>query len=54
MFKFIRKLTRTSSHSYSVNIPKEIVKKLGWREKQKLEIIWDGKSESFKVKDWKK
>ena len=52
--KFIRKLQRTSRYSYCLSIPKEIVKKFKWREKQKLELSFDGKKPELKIKDWKK
>lgn len=52
MKKFIRKLTRASSHSYSVNIPKEIVKNEKWKEKQKLDIVYDEKKNRVIIKDW--
>jgi len=32
MKKYTHKLTKTSSHSYFVIVPKEIVEKYGWRE----------------------
>lgn len=52
--KFVRKLQRTSTHSYNLNIPKEIIDQFGWREKQRIEISFeDGKTE-LKVKDWEK
>jgi len=54
MKKFIRKLRRISTHSYSLVIPKEMVKKFKWQERQKIEIIWDEKKKWFKVKDWHK
>jgi len=52
--KFLRKLTKTGEYSYTINIPKEIIKKLKWRERQKLDIIFDDKKKEFKVRDWKK
>tara|TARA_B100000745_G_C20138149_1_gene390133 strand:- start:965 stop:1132 length:168 start_codon:yes stop_codon:yes gene_type:complete len=54
LHKFVRKLTKTGEYSYTINIPKDIVKKLKWRERQKLEIDFDDKKREFKVKDWKK
>lgn len=51
--KFVRKLTRASSHSYTINVPKEIVDEFKWREKQKLEIVHDPKKKQFVVRDWK-
>jgi len=53
MKKFTRKIARSSSHSYAMNIPKEIMKKLKWKERQKVEIVFDEKKKSFIVKDWK-
>jgi len=52
--KFVRKLTKTGSHSFTINVPKEIVKNLKWRERQKLEITFDERRQQFVVKDWKK
>jgi bifunctional DNA-binding transcriptional regulator/antitoxin component of YhaV-PrlF toxin-antitoxin module len=52
--KFVHKLTRAGSHSYTITVPKEIVKELKWRERQKLEITYDSKKKEFKVKDWEK
>ncbi|MCK5212240.1 AbrB/MazE/SpoVT family DNA-binding domain-containing protein [Candidatus Parcubacteria bacterium] len=40
----IRKLTRTGRVSYTVVIPKEMVKKLKWQERQKLQLKLRGKS----------
>jgi len=34
----IRKLTKVAQSSYAVVIPMDIVKKLGWRERQKLVV----------------
>ncbi len=53
MKKFVRKLQRMGTHSYSITIPKDLVKKFGWRERQKLEIIFGGRKHTFTVKDWK-
>jgi bifunctional DNA-binding transcriptional regulator/antitoxin component of YhaV-PrlF toxin-antitoxin module len=52
--KYIRKLTRTGTHSYSINVPKELVKEFKWRERQKIEIVHDSKRDQFVVRDWKK
>jgi len=38
MEKDLRKLTRVSKHSYAVTIPKEMIKKYKWREKQVLVV----------------
>lgn len=41
-----------SRYSYGVVIPKDFIKKLGWKEKQKLVVKLGGKSLS--IVDWKK
>ena len=52
--KFVRKLQRTSTHSYNLNIPKEVIEQFGWREKQKIEISVEDDKAQLKVKDWEK
>ena len=49
--KNIRKITKSGS-SLSVTIPIEMMRVLGWREKQKVVIKKRGKS--IIVSDWKK
>ena len=39
----VRKLNKTGGSSYSIVIPKDMVKKLGWRERQKLQFKLSGK-----------
>lgn len=48
----IRKLQTTGEdgQSYMVTLPKELVKKLGWREHQKLTVHAYGKE--LIIKDW--
>ncbi len=53
MQKFERKLGKTSSHSYNIVIPKEIVEKYGWKEKQKISIVDKGHGK-IEIRDWKK
>lgn len=48
----IRKLTKLGKKSLAVTLPVEAVKKLGWREKQKVKVSIKGKS--IIVRDWKK
>jgi len=50
--KSIRKLTRAGKTSLSVTIPVEIIKDLGWKEKQKVKVkrIHGG----VEIRDWKK
>jgi len=53
MGKHTRKLTRAASHSFTVNIPKGIVKKYGWKEKQKLTVVDRGRGK-VEIRDWKR
>lgn len=48
-----RKLIKLGAHSYAVVIPKTMVEKYGWREKQKLAITDQGRGR-IEVRDWKK
>lgn len=50
--KFVRKVVRQGKRSLSINIPAEIVKELGIRERQKLTIHRSGKK--IIIEDWKK
>ena len=52
--KFVRKLQRSGTHSYSLNIPKELVEEFGWRDRQKLEIVFGGRKHDLTIRDWKK
>jgi len=54
MKKFIRKITKASSHSYTINIPKTLMKLWGWKERQKLVLTPRSRKQEFTVKDWKK
>jgi len=48
------KLRKVSTHSYAVTLPKELVKEFGWREHQKLEVVFGGKKHELVIRDWKK
>ena len=50
--KYIRKVVKNGRESYYINIPKEIVKELKIKERQKLIIAKKGKG--ILVVDWKK
>jgi len=48
----VRKLSKMGGGaSYGITLPIEIIRKFGWREKQKVVIKKRGKS--FNVSDWK-
>ena len=49
----IRKLTKSSAYSYSVTLPKEILDKYKWREKQKLSITDKGNGR-VEIRDWRR
>jgi hypothetical protein len=53
MEKYIRKLTKKSRYSYFISLPKELVKQLGWKERQKLVLKPFGKGKII-IADWKK
>ena len=48
--EYIMKLRKVSTHSYSVTLPKEVVKIYGWKERQKLVLTPRGKT--ITIKDW--
>lgn len=50
MEKYIRKIVKNGRNSYYINIPKEIVKELKFKERQKLVITRRGKRIS--IVDW--
>ena len=49
----VHKLKKSSAYSYSVTIPKEIIEKYGWKEKQKISIIDKGRGK-IEISDWRK
>ncbi len=53
MGKYTHKLTRSGLYSYSIIIPREVVEKYGWKERQKMTIEDKGRGE-LKIKDWRK
>ncbi len=48
----IRKLTKVGKQSIAVTIPIEIVRKLKWREKQK--VVVKKRGSKIIIEDWKK
>lgn len=43
-----------STHSYAIILPKELVTLFGWRERQKLAIIFGGRKSEVVIRDRKK
>jgi len=52
MKEYTRKLIKNSRGSYYLNVPKEIVKKLKWRDNQKIALKRSGKK--IITSDWEK
>lgn len=50
--KNIRKITKTGGGSYYVVIPKELMRELKWKERQKVVVSKTAKG--LVIKDWKK
>lgn len=50
--KNIRKITKVGGSSLSVTIPIDIIRELGWRERQKLILTKRGKK--IIIEDWPK
>lgn len=50
--KYVLKLTKVSKHSYYIVVPKEVVKKYGWREKQRMTVVDKGRGK-LEVRDHK-
>lgn len=48
----IRSLTKIAGKSFGITFPIDLIRKLGWRAKQKLTVTPKGKK--LVVKDWKK
>jgi bifunctional DNA-binding transcriptional regulator/antitoxin component of YhaV-PrlF toxin-antitoxin module len=51
--KYVRKLQRVGGYSYALILPKALVKEFGWKERQKLEIVFGGRKHDVVVRDWK-
>ncbi len=49
----VRKLVKNGRESYYICVPKEIIKKYGWRERQKL-VVKDKGRGKIEISDWKK
>ena len=48
----IRHIVKNGRGSYYINIPKEMIKELKWKERQKVEV--DNKGNTVIITDWKK
>lgn len=52
--KYVMKIGRVSTHSYCIILPKEVIKKFRWKERQKLVILVNENKQELRIKDWKK
>jgi len=50
--KNTRNVNKGKSGSYAVTLPMEMVKKLGWQDRQKVVFVLRGKT--IVIKDWSK
>lgn len=50
MVRYTRKLLRMSNYSYALVLPKELVQRFGWKERQKLDIV-ELDRKSLKIQD---
>jgi hypothetical protein len=50
--KNVRSLTRVAGRSFGIILPIELIRKLGWRARQKLTVTPKGRK--LVVKDWKR
>jgi len=46
----VRKISKLGKYSYSITVPKGLIKKLGWKEKQKVVVKIFGNG--LRIKDW--
>jgi bifunctional DNA-binding transcriptional regulator/antitoxin component of YhaV-PrlF toxin-antitoxin module len=51
--KYIHKIRKISKYTYSLVLPISLMKKFGWKEKQKV-VISDKGRKRLEIKDWKK
>ncbi|MEA2006900.1 MAG: hypothetical protein U9O20_01950 [Patescibacteria group bacterium] len=47
------KIRKSNNYSYTITVPKEFIKKYGWRERQKL-VVKDKGRGVLEVRDWRK
>ena len=53
--KPVRKLTKVGSgKSYAISLPHAVIKRFGWKERQKLTVTVDLKNKKLIIRDWKK
>ncbi len=53
--KNIRKITKVAGgSSYGITLPVDVVRRWGWKERQKVVLDIDEKKKIIKIRDWKK
>ncbi len=48
----IRKITKVGKASLGITLPIDLIRKFGWRDRQKVVVVAKGKT--LVIKDWKK
>ena len=49
----IRKITKIAGGtSYAITLPIDVIRRWGWKERQKVELVVDDKKKVIKIKDW--
>jgi len=51
--KNIRKITKLGGSSYAVTIPISMMRKLKWRERQKVVVELNKRTKTIKIRDWR-
>lgn len=48
----IRKISMSGGESYSITLPIEYIRRLGWQKKQRVVVEMDKKKKHMIIKDW--
>ncbi len=51
--QFVHKLKKSSTYSYTITVPKEVIDKYDWREHQKF-VLKDKGGGKLEISDWRK
>ena len=50
-FEDVRKIGKVGRYSYAITIPKEIIRELGWRSRQR--VVVGLQDDTIVIRDWK-
>lgn len=51
--KNIRKITKLGEKSYGITLPIDVIRRWGWRERQKVTLEIDDENKKIVIEDWK-